>query len=255
MPRLRLAAATAAVCLALVGCSGSADPVASDEPSTPATSAAPEPTASEAPAESVAECTDVLLDPASTVAGDALGGCVAAAMVAVGTGTQRVDSSDGQSTVVDFQWDPDFSMHAASDDIGIVIDGDRGWALVDGAWVEGDAGSSDGATAMAGILVEATRAASDPATIAGLLSTSPTWTVQDQQAVPVGDSVAESAWLLTPDAPMSMLGVTLTDVQLWLTDAHLGAYFVGTGSVSGVTVTTSNTFLQWGGPVDIPQLG
>ncbi|WP_169053983.1 hypothetical protein [Agromyces sp. H66] len=51
---------------------------------------------------------------------------------------------------------------------------------------------------------------------------------------------------------MTIMGVALSDVQLYLRPDHLGAYAMGTGSFGGITTTTSNTFLQWGGDVDVP---
>ena len=74
---------------------------------------------------------------------------------------------------------------------------------------------------------------------------------QHPRAAHAGDAAANAAWLLTPDTPMTILGVALSDVQLWLRPDHLGAYFVGTGSMAGISVTTSNTFLEWGGQIDI----
>ena len=54
---------------------------------------------------------------------------------------------------------------------------------------------------------------------------------------------------------MSALGVTLSDVGLWIGADHLGVYHVATGTIGDISETTANTFVQWGEPVDIPDPG
>src|SRR5690606_15013790 len=75
------------------------------------------------------------------------------------------------------------------------------------------------------------------------------WEVLGEDAVPASDAVRESGWHLVPQGQLTLLGVTLSDVELWLGEDHLGIYFVGTGQLGGVSATSSNTFTQWGGPV------
>ncbi|WP_194410286.1 hypothetical protein [Microbacterium cremeum] len=236
---------------ALVGCT-SADSI--EEPvSTPTATDAP----AEEPADGfslphIAACDEVPLEQGESIDGVALGDCMAAAMVAAQTGRHRVDSSDGTSSVVEFSWTPDFAMSVDDGEQEVVIKGDTGWVrLPDAGWIQADASSTDPAVVMATGIVELTRVFSDPRVLSAGIASSPTWTVVGEEPLPVDDAAANAAWLLTPDTPTTVLGVSLSDVQLWLRPDHLGAYFVGTGSMAGISVTTSNTFLEWGGEIDI----
>ncbi|WP_159622088.1 hypothetical protein [Ruania rhizosphaerae] len=102
----------AAIIVALLaGCTGEPtdgvpEPTASASPgeSSPvATTEAPEPSESEEPAPSgIEECEPFVLAEGGQVPGVVVGDCVAAAMVAAGSGVHRVDSSDGTSSVVQF---------------------------------------------------------------------------------------------------------------------------------------------------------
>lgn len=218
---------------------------AADSAATPAASAAPA-------TPSIEECEEVELRAGTSVPGQVLGDCVAAAMIEAGSGVHRVDSSDGTSSVVNFRWDPDFAMSVDGGAQQVVIVGETGWVLMpETGWVQADPGSEDPIVVMATSIVKLVRVFSDPRVLAASFATSPTWTVVGEEPLPVDDADARTAWLVTPDAAMTILGVSLSDVQLWLRPDHLGAYFIGTGTIGGTSVTTSNTFLHWGAPVEI----
>ncbi|QOR69415.1 hypothetical protein IM660_11985 [Ruania alkalisoli] len=251
-----------ATLLFLAGCTGDPtdgvpEPSASASPgeSSPvATTDAPEPSGSEEPAASgIVECEPFVLAEGGQVPGAVVGDCVAAAMVAAGTGVQRVDSSDGTSSVVQFRWDPDYAMSIDGDQ-QVVIEGDTGWVQVPGSgWIQADPGSSDPQVVMATSIVQLVRAFSDPRMLAEGFGQAESWTIVEETDVPVEDAVADTAWLLQPEGGILPLGdITVTDVELWLRSDYLGVYTVGTGSYAGVSVTTSNTFLEWGEPVEIP---
>ncbi|MBL0887404.1 hypothetical protein [Myceligenerans indicum] len=200
----------------------------------------------------VSECDDVELRAGRTVSGQALGDCVAAAMVAVGSGVQRVESSDGTDDVVNFRWDPDYSMSIDGGDREVVVQGETGWVRFPGqGWVQADSSSTDPAVVMATGIVDLVRVFSDPRVMAAGLATSESWTVVGDENPPVDDADTTIAYLLTPDTPMTMMGVAVSDFELYLRSNHLPAYAVGTGSFGGFSATTSNTFTQWGGAVEI----
>jgi hypothetical protein len=252
---LPLFAAAVAAALVLTGCSGGSAP---DQGPVPTVAATPAPTPDPSVVASVAECDEVVLESGERIEGERLGSCVAAAMVAAGTGTQRVDSSDGTSSIVQFRWDPDYSMSVDGGEQQVVISGDTGWArMPEIGWVQADPASDDPTVMMVTGLVGLVRAAADPQTLAAGIATAPGWTVLGEEGVPADDAVADVAWHLVPDSTMTLAGVVVSDIHLWLRSDHLGAYFVGTGSYGGISVTTSNTFLQWSGPVDIadPTIG
>lgn len=253
--RVRTRPATAFVILgilamtALAGCTSEAPAENGGSTTSPTTA----PVETVPPPPSVAECEDVPLKAEESIDGQMLGDCVAAAMVAAGTGVQRVDSSDGTSSIVQFGWTPDYAMSVDAGEQQVVIKGDTGWVMMPGTgWIQSDPASEDPQVVMATGLVELTRVFSDPRVLAAGFATSPTWTVVGEEPLPVDDADATTAWLVTPDSAMTILGVSLSDVQLWLRPDHLGAHFVGTGTVAGISTTTSNTFLEWGGELDLP---
>lgn len=241
----------------LAGCTGSAPEPAADSsaaPSPPVTASPEEsaPVASDRPV--IAACEAVELRAEQTVSGQDLGDCVAAAMVAVGSGVQRVDSSDGSSDVVHFRWDPDYSMSIDGSDREVVVKGETGWVRFPGqGWVQADSSSTDPGVVMATSIVELVRVFSDPRVLAAGFATSDTWTVVGEEIPPVEDADANTTYLLTPDTPVTLMGVAISDYELYLRPDHLGAYAVGTGTFAGISTTTSNTFTQWGGEVEIPE--
>lgn len=239
----------AAAVLLLAACT--AAPAATDEaaPPSPSAAATAEPPAAASP-EPIAACAGIELETGAVVDGAALGECVTQAMLAAGTGTQRVES-DGTASIVDFRWEPEFSMSIDSGDTEVVLTGDRGWLRADGGWIEADRSSTDPEVALATTIVEAVRVTADPRTLAGYFALSPSWTVVGEEAVPADDAVRERAWLLRPEDGFSAGGVRLDGVGFWLGDDHLGALFEATATVGGVSATTRDVFLQWGGPVDI----
>ncbi|WP_110590198.1 hypothetical protein [Microbacterium suaedae] len=256
MRTLRPAAAIAVALFAatLAACDGGSPEGTGDgvTPPVESASASPAPADSPVPADAPPECDDLLLASDTQVSGQQLGDCMAAAMLAAGSGVHRVDSSDGTSSIVEFEWDPEFAMSIEGEQ-RVVVRGDDGWLYApETGWVKSDPSSGDPLVQQATTIVELVRVAGSPEVLAGLFATAPTWTLDDDLPVPADDSVAESAWRLTPDDPLDLGGVELSDVELWLTPDYLGAYFVGTGTYGGVSVTTSNTFLEWGGAVDIP---
>ncbi|WP_166847997.1 hypothetical protein [Isoptericola sp. BMS4] len=261
VPVLRRAAPlTAGLLLApmIAACgAGAGEPTPSSEPTAgAAATATPTPRDASPASDDVVtppECDGFLLAAGEEVDGQTLGDCVAAAMVLAGSGTQRVDSSDGTSSLVDFRWDPDYSMSIDGDQ-QVVVRGETGWVRMPGTgWIQADPDSSDPQVVMATGVVDLVRAFSDPRTLAAGLAAADTWTVVEETDVPADGAVESLAWRLEPEGGSIPLGdATVEDYEMWLRPDYLGVYAVGTGSYGGVSVTTSNTFLQWGGSVDIP---
>lgn len=257
--RVAISALAALALLALAACTDiNAQPT--DPPSTGGTV---EPTADptdeatntqpvEVDGAAVPQCEDILLEEGGAVDGDVLADCMAAAMIAAGSGSQLLTTTDG-TTEVDFEWTPEIALHARGE-IEYVIRGDEGWMQLEGRWVRGDSGSSDPEEAFAGTVIELSRAFGDPRGMV-MLFTQTSWDIVRHDAVPAAGAVSDTGWLLQPQGPLMLLGVTLSDVELWLGEDHLGLYFEGSGQFSGVNATSSSVFTQWGGPVDIPDPG
>lgn len=205
---------------------------------------------------SVPECGGILLEEGGTTSGEELGECISAAMVAAGSGVHRVEADGSDSQTVSFRWNPDFEMSSEGGQ-AVVIKGDDGWIRdpQTGAWIKGDVESDDPQAMMAGNIVELVRAAAHPDMMAATIAAAETWTIVEEGDVPVDDAVADRGWLFEPVGPMEMMGVTLTDYRIWLTPEYLGVYAEATGTTMGETVTTRDTFLEWGGPVEIPEPG
>lgn len=201
-------------------------------------------------------CKGILFEDGDKIEGTRLADCMVEAILNAGTGTQRVNVSTGEQSIVQFQWNPDYSMHVESEQQSVVIQGDKGWMKQPGVgWVEEDDQSSDPDVVLATNIIKLTRVFAHPMMIRDYLAMSPTWIVVGEESVPDDEAFVDVAWHLVPEGPVEMGGVTLTDVGLWITNNYLGAYYVTTGTFGGFTTTTSNTFIQWGKPVDIPKPG
>lgn len=216
----------------------------------------PEATETTAPTDAVAlpECEGILFETGAEIGGQLLADCMSAAMFAAGSGSHIVESSDGSpASHVDFEWTPQFSMYAQGE-ATYVVTGDEGWVQMDGRWVRGDQTSSDPEEVIAGAVVELVRTFGDPRVMTSAF-TQTVWDVVEEGPVPTTGAVSDTAWLLEPQGTFEMLGVTVTGAQLWLGTDYLGVYYVATGSFSGISATSSNTFTQWGEPVEIPDVG
>ncbi|KOS59896.1 hypothetical protein FJQ98_15600 [Lysinibacillus agricola] len=197
-------------------------------------------------------CEGILFETGAVIDGKNLATCMGDAMVAAGSGSHKVISSNATSKV-DFKWTPDFSMYVESEDSTVIVDGDKGWMKIPGGgWVEETDEPNDADEVIASNVVKLTRVFGYPLTIAENFAQSPTWHVVEQGPVPDADAFVDTAWHLAPEGPINVGGAVLTDVQLWVTSNYLGAYYIATATISGLSDTTSNTFLQWGEPVDIP---
>lgn len=203
--------------------------------------------------QSLLECEGIILESNAVIEGGKLADCIVAAMLAAGTGTHRVESSVAPPTVVDFLWDPDFSMNVREGQNSVIIKGNTGWYKGDnGKWIQEEDHSSDPDVNLANGIIKLTRVFSNPLVLRDYFASSPTWIVVGEESVPADDAVSDIAWHLVPEAPINYNGVMLTDVGIWLTSNYLAAYYVSTATMMGVTDTTSNTFLQWGEKVEIP---
>ncbi|WP_107840861.1 hypothetical protein [Metasolibacillus meyeri] len=199
-----------------------------------------------------ASCEGLLFAKEAVIEGKKLAACMGDAMLAAGSGSHKVISSTGTSKV-DFEWNPDFSMYVESEDSSVIIDGDTGWMNIpDRGWIEETDEPSDGEEVIASNVVKLTRILGHPLVIAENFAQSPTWHVIEQGPVPDADAFVDTAWHLAPEGPIHLGGAVLTDVQLWVTNNYLGAYYIATATISGISDTTSNTFIQWGEPVNIP---
>lgn len=246
VPRKSLVVVASLACaiVGLTGCSPAESTSSSIAPSTSASELA-------API-SLPECEGIVLAANETVDGDTLGACIVAAMLGASSGTQRVESSDGSSAIVDFEWNPDYSMHSTGDSGSTIIEGDTGWLMLDGRWIQEDPASEDPEVALATGTIQLVRAASDPRALADYFALSPTWTIVGEEPVPAPDAVVDSGWKIVPDTAFSVGPVAISDMAVWLTPRYLGAYTVSTGTAFGFTTTSSSTFMQWGKPVEIP---
>jgi hypothetical protein len=174
-------------------------------------------------------------------------------------GAQRHETfsaSDGTTGTADFVFGdaPALSGTVTSSDgtTSFVLTPDASWVTIDGAWVQGDATSSDPKKMLAGTIGQAYRAFADPSATASLISSAPSWTVQkDQDLVDLPDGTQVRAWRVQADAPFSAVGADVQEMTLWLTSGHVPAGVQATVSVAGTQTTTTQHFSGWGMPVSI----
>lgn len=199
------------------------------------------------------KCEGIIFESNAVIEGTKLANCMMAAMLAAGTGTHRLESTAEPAAIVDFLWDPDFSLNVREGENSVIIKGNTGWVKNDkGKWIQEEDNSLDPEIQLANIIIKMVRAFSNPMVLRDYIELSPTWIVVGEESVPAEDAVTDIAWHLVPKGPIHLDDITLTDVGLWLTSGYLGAYYVSTSSGMGFTVTSSNTFLQWGEKVEIP---
>lgn len=203
-----------------------------------------------------AECDGIVFEKDAVIDGNQLANCMMAAMLAAKTGSHIVQSTSGSNSAVDFKWDPEFAMSVKSDNISIVLYEDTGWMqLEDGRWIEETDDTLDTDILIATNTIKLTRAFAHPYMITQYLALNSKWKVIDELDVPAPEAFKDVAWKLIPESPINFEGITISDVELYLTDEYLGAYYVATANIMNVKDTTSNTFTQWGGPVTIPEPG
>jgi hypothetical protein len=200
------------------------------------------------------ECNGIVFEKDAIIDGNQLAHCMMAAMLAAKSGSHIVQSTSGSHSAVDFKWDPEFAMSVKSDHISIVLYEDTGWMqLEDGRWIEESDESLDSDSLVAANTIKLTRAFAHPYMITQYLALNSKWKVIDELDVPAEEAFTDVAWKLVPDSPINFEGLTISDVELWLTNEYLGAYYIATVNVMNVKDTTSNTFTQWGEPVTIPE--
>ena len=251
--------------LLLAGCSADDGGDGSTPPTAPPTSAdaGPEPSAEpsttagpddEASAEvtedgdTPAACTGVTTDPRALTAGDALGECIVTAMVAAGSGKMTVSADDGTPpTEVAFRYDPELSLVTTGPDFSFVVVDDTAWMNVGGQWHREGDGSPMGELVSDGL--GALRAFSDPRASAAVIGACPEW--ESSGLITHADAGNAIAYECT--APFEAIGVTMSDYRIVVRPDFLGIESVGTGTFMGFTTTTTQTFRDWGEPVEIPR--
>lgn len=198
-------------------------------------------------------CDGVLLSTSQEIYGSDLANCVLEAMVMQQTGTHIVKNNSGITTTVDFTWNPNFTMSVDNGQFGAVLTEDTGWMqTLDGRWVQENQNSTHPETIMANTVINGYRTFADPQFIAELLGRVSKWTVVGEQEVPDSDAFIDKAWKLSSEDAIDMEISIISDLEFWITNDYLAAYFVGTGTMGELSDRSSNTFTQWGGKVEIP---
>lgn len=200
------------------------------------------------------ECEGIRFEKDAIIDGNQLASCIMAAMLKVETGTHKVVSDDGPSTIVDFQFTPEFSLSADNGETVIIVKDNDGWMkMPSGKWYSefDDSDDLDSEALIASNTIQLTRVFAHPNTITQFLALTTSWKVVDQSKVPAEDAFVDKAWQLVPTEPVIMEGTEFTDVELWITDDYLGAYYTSTAKMMGMSTTSSDTFMQWGEPVTI----
>lgn len=252
--------------LLLAGCSGgTADaPVETSVTSAPTTDARPEPPATPTPepeasaattdaadpaaADAPAACTGVATDPRELTPGDALGECIVTAMLAAGSGKMTVAADDGvPPTEVEFRYDPELSLVSHGPDMSFVVVDDTAWLNAGGQWHREGDGSTTGDLLTDGL--GALRAFSDPRASAAVIGACPEW----ESSGLITHAEAGNAIAYECTAPFEAIGVTMSEYRIVVDPGFLGIESVGTGDFMGFTTTTTQTFREWGEPVEIPR--
>lgn len=200
----------------------------------------------------LAKCEGINFEKDAIIDGNQLAPCMMDAMLEVKTGTHKVTSDDGSNTIVDFQFTPDFSLSAENAETIIIVKDNDGWMkMPSGKWFSESDVSDDPDALIASNTIKLTRVFAHPNTITQFLALTPNWKVVEESKVPAEDAFVENAWKLIPNEPVVKEGMEFNDVELWITDDYLGAYYTSTTKIMGMSATSSDTFMQWGEPVTI----
>lgn len=256
--RMMIAALAAAGMLTLVGCSapaeGDVEPSKkpSAETSADADPADPGWTAPE-------ECSSLDLNVGATLAGSALGECVAQSLVSFGSGRETVQTSTNTSEVA-FRYDPDFEMQGETK----TTDGSMRLTYVDGTmWVDdgsgpvkGDVDSDDMDEMLAGLTGEMIRIFADPAMTADMVARGAEWVVGEQVDVELGNGETVRAFPIDVAAPYTWNEMPVQEHVVWFAEGWVPVGGRGTVATMGMTETTTQTYYDLGEPVEItPPVG
>jgi hypothetical protein len=263
-PALPLLAASAAVVLALTGCSADPAPQPSSSPSGTASAAAPSgsaaPTAtatSAAPVvETPVECETVDLT-AGTVAGSDLGSCIQAVLVRYDSGTLTISGDELAGTVA-YHYDPTFEFRGDLETGA----GPASISFVDGVMllddgngpVTADVDAADPAEQEAGATAEIYRVFSDPGFIGDLIGGSDGWSISDApEAVETPDGPVD-AYRIENTAPYRWYDIPIDAYTLWLTEDYRPVAAESTTGFLGRTATLTQQLSGLGEPVSITPL-
>nr|WP_144924414.1 hypothetical protein [Paenibacillus bovis] len=198
-------------------------------------------------------CNSVLLSTSQEISGSDLANCVLEAMIMQQTGTHIVKNNSGITTTVDFTWNPFFAMSVDNGQFGAVLTEDTGWMQThDGRWIEENHNSTHPETIIANTVIKGYRTFVDPQFIAELLGQVSMWSVVGEDDIPDSDAFTNKAWKLTSEDVIDMEISIISELEFWITNDYLAAYFVATGTIGDLSDRSSNTFTQWGGKVEIP---
>lgn len=262
-----VAMAGVAMLLAACGAGGGASSATTTGTSAPTSdaAAAPSGTASAEPGTGAdartvpAECAALDLSLGATLQGEALGACVATALVTYGSGRMEM-TGEQLYGVVDFTYDPDYAFRVegttASGSVSMTYADGKIWLDSGDGPVLGDVDSTDPDVMLAGVAGEMYRYYSDPALTASLVSVAPRWTVADaREARTLPDGTSVDAFRIVNDEPFTWHDVTVSEFVLWYGDEWLPAGTQATSSIMGTTETTSQSFYDLGADITIEPLG
>ncbi|WP_461024273.1 hypothetical protein [Thalassiella azotivora] len=179
-----------------------------------------------------------------------LGACVVASMYAAGTGRMESSSSDGTVTTTTYQFVPELRMHAVTPTSEVVVTDTTGWLRTEGhPWVQEAPGAADPRTLLATATIGATRDLVAPQSAAASYAQCTDWVGEGLQPV---DGTSDVHRKYRCRTPYEALGVTVSDLTLWLDADHLPVRSTADSAAMGLSTSTVTTFSAWGHPVDIP---
>lgn len=206
------------------------------------------------PADIPAPCAEVSILPDEQTTGEDFAACLTAAMTAAGTGGFQTTTDGVLSDEVRFAFGPPLTVHGTTGDgMTVFLRGEEGW-VENGpgwtGWVKGDTASTDPQQMIAGSLLQVARLALDPAMQVEMLRSCPTWVAAPLE--PGSPQGAHSQFHCA--ARFDAMGISVSDLTLWLDERYLGVQERSTASVAGVTTSSVRVYDGWGEPQDFDEL-
>ncbi len=249
----RSAALALGAALLLTGCSGG---------SGESTDSAPNPDSKEAqqekpdkkPAESASNpdsCKDLDRDKDVNVEGSVLGTCIAEAMRLAKTGTMVLTSPDLPTNTTVFEYVPEYTAYGTTDGKpSILLTKDSGFSYAGNRWIEADPTSEDPSVQMVTAGIKLAKQSSSVEALVSSMSLCPQWVSKGK--TDIKDGTEPEGYQYMCEGTHELMGVTISDMNVWLDDKYRMIHQTSIGSAMGITTPSVATISGWGEPVDIP---
>lgn len=242
--RLPLTAAALTAALVLTGC-GSSTTIDDIDPSPTPSVESPQPTTSEESSPetiTVPECEGIVFEEDAAIAGEYLSACVIGFSVAAASGRMNV-TGEGLQGAVEFLYGTEPQAHVVSQapPFELIVTDDGTWLSSAGGWTSGEEAERIGML---------WRGVAQPAVAFAMLAESD-YTVTAHETIEPVEGAKVASWRVTADGPISVEGVVVEALELWITGDHVPVRQESVASFAGIRTSLVNEYYDWGADISI----